>query len=344
MMSPTVRSAIQQIPRTLDHAHMESLSSRWRSLPKEPGGLGPVESAALHYCLLRRCQPGAIERKALYVFCAGHSFAGEDRAASLPPAQRFAALLAGDSPAAALASLTHAALVPVNAALAGVSAEGAIDLRLADSSGDPLAGPAMTVPLVNEALEAGIVLADDASKRYEAVGIACLDGRVNPSASAVASALLGSAPDQWLFNEPSIAPLQASRRRDAVREALARHAPGFAIPFDVLRLVGSVDIAVMTGFLLGAALTALPVMIDGFASSVAALLARRLAPDSFGVCIFSHANPSPAHPALLSLLAVTPVLGHGISQEGGYAALLALHHLDLALRILGCLGNRSTLK
>ncbi|NWF85810.1 MAG: nicotinate-nucleotide--dimethylbenzimidazole phosphoribosyltransferase, partial [Bryobacteraceae bacterium] len=216
MMSPTVRSAIQQISHTLDYAHMESLSSRWRSLPKEPGGLGPVESAALHYCLLRRCQPGAIERKALYVFCAGHSFAGEDRAASLPPAQRFAALLAGDSPAAALASLTHAALVPVNAALAGVSADGAIDLRLADSSGDPLAGPAMTVPLVNEALEAGIVLADDASKRYEAVGIACLDGRANPSASAVASALLGSAPDQWLFIEPSIAPLQVSRRRDAV--------------------------------------------------------------------------------------------------------------------------------
>lgn len=344
MMSPTVRSAIAQIPRALDHACMESLSSRWRSLPMEPGGLGAAQSAALHYCLLRRSQPAAIERKALYVFCAAHSFAGEDRATAESPQQRFAALLAGASPAAALASLTHAALVPVNAALAGVSAQSAIDLRLADSSGDPLAGPAMTVPLANEALEAGVILAEDASKRYDAVAIACLDGCANPSASAVASALLGSAPDQWLLNEPSIAPVRASRRHDAVREALSRHAAGFAIPFDILRLVGSVDLAVMAGFILGASSTALPVMIDGFASTVAALLARRLSPDSFDFCLFSHANPSPAHPALLSLLAVTPVLGPTISQEGGFASLLALHHLDLTLRILACLENRSTLK
>lgn len=344
MMSAAVRATIGRIALPLDQGFLETMSARWRAAPKEPGGFGPVESAALHYCLLRRSEPTAIARKAQYVICAGQAFAGEDRAAMLASRQRFAALLAGVSPVSALSRMTLTTVVAVNAALSGVSDDGAVALHLAENGGDSSAGPAMTVPEANEALEAGIILAQDAFNRFQAAGLACLDGTTNASASAVASALLDSETGKWLYNEPSLDGLQAARRRDAVREALSRHQAGFITPFEVLRCVGSIDLAVMAGFLLGAACRGLPVMIDGYAATVAVLLARRLAPDSIGVCVFSHAKPAEAHAGLLSLLSVTPILGPGISEEGGYGSALALHELDMALRILGCLPAFATVE
>jgi len=344
MISSEVRKTIDIITHSLDLNTLESLAARWRSMKKEPGGFGSAESAALHYCLLHRCEPSAIRRKALYVISAEQSFAAAECAGATTAQARFSALLSGATPGAALARLTATETVIINAAVSGVPENGAVTLRLDEASGDATKGPAMTQPLANEALEAGIVLATDASRRFDVIGLACLDGRTNPSASALAAALLGSASDKWLYNEPSLEPLQASRRRDAVRAALTKHQANLALPFEALRLVGSIDLAVMTGVLLGAALRRLPVVIDGFAATVAAFTAARFAPDTMDVCLFSHANASPAHADLLALMAVTPMLGSGISEEGGYGAALALHHLDLTLRILQVFNLPATLE
>jgi nicotinate-nucleotide--dimethylbenzimidazole phosphoribosyltransferase len=339
MISTDVRKTLELITHSLDQHLLEALAAQWGLLAREPGGFGSAESAALHYCLLRRREPSAIGRKALYVVCAAQA-AVEAAAARA----RFTALTGGSTAAGALASLAAIDTVAVNAALDGVPDSGAVTLRLAERCGDAAKGPAMTVPLANEALEAGIILAADAAARFDIVGLACLDGHTNTPASALVAALFGGPVDKWVYCEPSLDPAGIQSRLYSVRSALVRHQGDLGLPFEAMRSVGSIDQAVMTGFVLGAALKRLPVVIDGYAATVAALMAKRLSPDSTDVCIFSHANGSAAHSDLLNSMAVTPVLTNGISEEGGFGAALAIHHLDVILRILGSLSNARTVE
>ncbi len=344
MISKDLRKTISLIAHSLDQRALTALSARLRTLNKEPGGMGLLETMALHYCLLHRCNPEPIERKALYVVCAAQLMAPRIPAASPSALDRLSSLLGGLSPAAQLARMTSTSAVVVNAALHGAPESGVVNLGLAAASGDPLLSPAMTVPLVNEAVEAGVILAEDASRRFDAVALACLDGATNAPASALAAALFGGPSTGWVYCEPSLDNLSAAARREAVGAALARHRDELGLPFDALRAVGSIDLAVMAGFILGAALHRLPVVLDGFAASTAAALARRLAPDSMDVCIFSHSNASPAHAALLRSLNVTPILAAPISEEGGYGAVMATHLLDVTLRILAGLSPAATLE
>lgn len=344
MISKDLRKTIALIVHSLDHRALAAMATRLRALNKEPGGMGTLETMALHYCHLHRSDPAPISRKALYVICAAQSMAPRVPSGSPTALERLTRLLEGSTPAAQFARMTSTEVVAVNAALAGAPEEGLVNLALAPASGDPMLSSAMTVPLVNEAVEAGVVLAEDASRRFDAVGLACLDGATNAPASALAAALFGGPTGMWVYCEPSLDPLSATVRREAAGGALVRHRDGLTSPFEALRNVGSIDLAVLAGFILGAALHRLPIIIDGFAVSVAAALARRLAPDSMDVCIFSHANSSDAHASLLKSLNVTPILPCSMAEEGGYGATMALHLLDITLRILSGLNLSGTLE
>lgn len=344
MISTEVRKTLELITHSLDQNLLEALSARWSSLAREPGGLGPAETAALHYCLLARREPASIGRRAVYVICAGQALSGEDAALAESARARFAELGRAATAGTALARMAAIDTVAVNAALDGVPEADAVTLRLAERSGDATKAPAMTVPLANEALEAGIVLAADAARRFDAVGLAFLDGHTNAPASALAAALFGGSPEKWIYCEPSLDAAGVERRRRAIRGSLVRNQTDLSLPFDAMRSVGSIDLTVMTGFVLGAALKRLPLVIDGYAATVAAMMAKRLAPDSTDVCIFSHSNGSEAHNALLGTLSVTSMLGTGITEEGGYGATLALHHLDVVLRILERLTKARTVE
>ena len=101
-----------------------------------------------------------------------------------------------------------------------------------------------------------------------------------------------------------------------------------------MRTLGGLEIAGLTGIVLGAAHNRAAVFLDGFIASVAALIAARLAPLSAGYLIASHRSTEPGHRMVLRALEQTPLLDLGMRLGEGTGAALAMTLLDAAVKIV----------
>ena len=104
-------------------------------------------------------------------------------------------------------------------------------------------------------------------------------------------------------------------------------------PLDVLAKVGGLDIAGLAGVFLGGAICRIPVVIDGFISSVAALCAARLAPDASDYMLPSHRSGEPAGGLVLEALGLSPFLECNMSLGEGSGAVAVLPLLEMGLEV-----------
>jgi nicotinate-nucleotide--dimethylbenzimidazole phosphoribosyltransferase len=115
---------------------------------------------------------------------------------------------------------------------------------------------------------------------------------------------------------------------------LAANRPDSADPVGVLAAVGGFEVAVLTGVCLGGAATRCVVLLDGFVTGAAALVAARLAPAAAGFMVASHRSPEPGHALVLADLGLRPLLDLGLRLGEGSGAALALPLVSAALAIL----------
>jgi nicotinate-nucleotide--dimethylbenzimidazole phosphoribosyltransferase len=123
-----------------------------------------------------------------------------------------------------------------------------------------------------------------------------------------------------------------ARKRAAIARAAARSNASSAL--DVLSEFGGLEIAMMAGAVLGAASRRRPVVIDGFISSAAALVASRLAPSARDYCVFAHRSAEKGHAIALAALDAKPLLDLGLRLGEGTGALLAVPLVRAAARLL----------
>jgi nicotinate-nucleotide--dimethylbenzimidazole phosphoribosyltransferase len=123
-----------------------------------------------------------------------------------------------------------------------------------------------------------------------------------------------------------------ARKVAAIEKAAARS--NATAPFDVLREFGGLEIAMMAGAVLGAASQRRPVLVDGFISSAAALVAIRLCPAARDYCIFAHRSAEKGHDVVLAALEAKPLLDLGLRLGEGTGALLAVPLVRAAARLL----------
>jgi nicotinate-nucleotide--dimethylbenzimidazole phosphoribosyltransferase len=123
-----------------------------------------------------------------------------------------------------------------------------------------------------------------------------------------------------------------ARKRAALVRASARS--DASVPLDVLAEFGGLEIAMMAGAVIGAASQRRPVIVDGFISSAAALVAIRLCPAARDFCIFAHRSAERGHGIVLDAMGATPLLDLGMRLGEGTGALLALPLLRAAARLL----------
>ena len=121
--------------------------------------------------------------------------------------------------------------------------------------------------------------------------------------------------------------------------ALAQNRPDARDPLDVLAKVGGLDLAALCGVYLGAAMSRVPVLLDGFISAVAALLAVRLCPRAAGAMLASHLSTEPAAAAVLKALSLSPLLCAGMHLGEGTGAVAAMPLLDMALAVYQAAGS-----
>ena len=128
-----------------------------------------------------------------------------------------------------------------------------------------------------------------------------------------------------------------ARKIDAIRRGIAHNQPNPADPLDVLAKLGGFDIAGLCGVFLGGALEGVPVLMDGFISSVAALCAVRLCPAAAKAVFASHVSAEPAAHMVLDALGKAPLITANLHLGEGTGAVASIPLWDMALAVYrGC--------
>ena len=168
------------------------------------------------------------------------------------------------------------------------------------------------------------------------VGIGEMGIANSTSAAAVVAALLPADPDAVCGRGTGVDDAGLVRKVDAVTRALEANARAVedGDPIGVLAAVGGFEIGVLAGVVLGSAALRIPVVLDGFITSAAALVAARLAPACVESMLASHRSTEPGHRLVLAALALDPILDLGMRLGEGTGAALAIPIVDAALGLL----------
>jgi nicotinate-nucleotide--dimethylbenzimidazole phosphoribosyltransferase len=160
-------------------------------------------------------------------------------------------------------------------------------------------------------------------------------GIANTTASAaLASALCGVPPRSVTGRGTGIDDAGLERKVAAVERALAANRPDPADAFDTLRKVGGLEIAGLAGVILEAAARRIPVLLDGFISGAAALVAAELAPGVRPYLIAAHRSVEIGHRVILERLGLRPILELDLRLGEGTGAALAMPMVAAAAAVL----------
>jgi len=202
---------------------------------------------------------------------------------------------------------------------------------------DLTTGPAMPRSTAIGMIERGIALADElATEGVHILGLGEMGIANTTSASALTSALLPADPSVVCGPGTGIGDEGLARKVDAVRRGLAANGlPRLdADPADVLSAVGGLEIAFLVGVTLGAAARRIPVLLDGFVSSAAGLVAIGFRETAVASLIAATRSPEPGHALVLDNLGLEPLLDLGLRLGEGTGAALALPLVRSAIAIL----------
>lgn len=201
-------------------------------------------------------------------------------------------------------------------------------------TGDLTQGPAMEREEAVRALETGIRQARRLAKRgYRAIATGEMGIGNTTTSAAVAAVLLERDPAEVTGVGAGLPAAGLVRKVDAIRRGIARNRPDAGDPLDVLSKVGGLDLAGIAGAFLGGASAGVPVVIDGFISAAAALVAIRLCPACAEYMLASHVSAEPAGQMLLDALGQRAVLHAGMCLGEGTGAVALFPVLDLGLAV-----------
>jgi nicotinate-nucleotide--dimethylbenzimidazole phosphoribosyltransferase len=189
-----------------------------------------------------------------------------------------------------------------------------------------LEGPAMTPEQTDRALLVGLELAERwvVQDGFRVVALGEMGIGNTTTASILASALTGASPSEVVGRGTGVDDAGLRRKVDAVERALSRHRDPAASLLETLSRLGGFEILGLAGLAIGVARSRGLVVLDGFISSVAALVAARLCPSAVGSFIASHVGPEPGHRVVLEALGLEPLLDLGLRLGEGTGATLAL--------------------
>ena len=213
-------------------------------------------------------------------------------------------------------------------------APGVLDRRVRNGTADMTQGPAMSREECIQAIQAGMALVEEQKE----LGVSILaTGEMGigntTTSSAVAAVLLNRPPVELVGRGAGLSDAGLARKRTAVKQAIQINRPDPSDPVDVLSKVGGLDLAALCGVYLGGAKYCLPVLLDGFISTVAALCAVRLWPEAEKALIASHVSAEPAGATVLEALGKKPLITAGMRLGEGSGAVAALPLLDMALAV-----------
>jgi len=334
----------------LDADAMAVVALRLDRLTKPPGSLGRLETLALELAGIRGEPVTSIDRPAIAVFAGDHGIASRG-VSPYPPEvtrQMVANFAAGGAAINVLSRAAGATLVVVDVGVAGdptiapplgsarPDAPRVVAARIAAGTRDFSVEPAMTAAETLAAIEVGRRLAAElVVDGCDLLGVGDMGIGNTTASSAIVAALLDRPARDVTGRGTGLDDDGVRRKAAVIQTALALHRPDPSRPLDVLAVVGGLEIAAIAGAILEAAARHVPVVLDGFITAAAALVAARLAPDLPARLIASHRSVEPGHRIVLDALGLEPILDLGLRLGEGSGSALAIPVIGAAARILG---------
>lgn len=162
------------------------------------------------------------------------------------------------------------------------------------------------------------------------VALGVIGAGIGTSAAAVACALYGGAPEYWVRPGPLV-PAEMNQQRVAiVSEALRTHRGHLSDPLEALRCLGGRELAACVGAIIAARHQGVPVLVDGFATTIAAGIVHALNPLGIDHVRAAHVTQRPAHEAALERLGLTPLAEFQFNTGGGMGSAAAIGLLRTA--------------
>jgi nicotinate-nucleotide--dimethylbenzimidazole phosphoribosyltransferase len=295
-----------------------AIRRRLDALTKPPGSLGRLESLALQLGLIQEVETPSIGRKAMLIFCADHGIVEEG--VSPYPADVTRQMVANfRSGGAAITVLCrHYGIEPV-----------IVDVGVGNPTRNFAREPAMTRAEAERGIEAGKAYADAG----DVLGAGEMGIGNTTAAAALFSAFSGLDPAETAGRGTGLDDAGVMHKAEVIRRALALHRPNPDDPMSVLAAVGGFEIAAIVGLILGAAERRRVVVLDGFISCSAALVARALAPASLDYVIFSHCSAERGHRKMLEFLGAKPLLDLDMRLGEGTGAAIGINLLEAAVKL-----------
>lgn len=307
-----------RMERIADPELERRIRARLDSLTKPPGSLGRLESLVVHLGLIQKTERPVIQRKSVAIFCADHGVV-EEGVSPYPSEvtrQMVENFRAGG--AAITVLCRHFGIEPV-----------VVDMGVGNATKNFTREPAMAREQAERAISEGKRYADDS----EIIGAGEMGIGNTTSAAALFSAFSGLDPAETAGRGTGLDESGVFRKIEVIRRALDLHQPDPSDPIGVVAALGGFEIAAIAGLILGAAERRRMVVLDGFISCSAALIARAIDPSSLDYAVFSHRSGEHGHRKMLEYLEAKPLFELDMRLGEGTGAALGINLVETSLTL-----------
>jgi nicotinate-nucleotide--dimethylbenzimidazole phosphoribosyltransferase len=297
-----------------DAAH--ETAAREGQLTKPAGALGRLEELAAWLATWQGKAPPAINHPRVAVFAGNHGVAALGVSAFPSEVTRQMVL-----------NFTHG-----GAAVNQLCKNADADLRVYEMSLDQptqdfTQGPALSEAETSRAMAYGMMAVEPG------IDLLCVGemGIANTTAaSAMAAALFGGTGTDWAGPGTGVHGAQLARKAEVIDLGLAKHKASFGDPLAILSCLGGHELAAIAGAVIAARVARVPVLLDGFATTVAAAILLKLDPHALDHCVVAHCSAEPGHKRLLEKIGKKPLLDFGMRLGEASGAALCIPILRAA--------------
>lgn len=312
---------------------------KWNSIAKPLHSLGMLEDDIIKLAEIFGSENFSLDKRCAVVMCADNGVVceGVTQTDSSVTAVVAKAIANGTSNINLMANACSADVFAVDIGIKGkLTADGLIDRKIADGTGNIAVGPAMSRQQAERALAVGMDMVRDLKEKgYKLIVTGEMGIGNTTTASAAASVLLGLSPEEVTGRGAGLDDNGLARKINVIKKSIEANKPVSDDAVDIISKVGGYDIGGMTGLFLGGAVYHIPIVTDGFISAVSAALAAMICPVSKEYMLCSHVSKEPAGRKMLEYLGFEAPVNAGLCLGEGTGGVLLLPMLDAAMAVYG---------
>jgi nicotinate-nucleotide--dimethylbenzimidazole phosphoribosyltransferase len=327
----------------IDYSYLEKTQKRLDSLTKPKGSLGRLEELAKRIVEITKNQNPSLENKVIFTMAGDHGVTQEGVSAypSEVTAQMVYNFLRGGAGINVLARHVGARVIVVDMGvaeklqIANCKMQNFIDKKINYGTKNIAKEPAMTREEAIRSIEAGIeVFEKELSRGIDIVGTGDMGIGNTTASSAIASVIMAKSVEDMTGRGTGIDDQALSHKVKVIKKAIRINKPNARDGIDVLSKVGGYEIGGLVGVILAGAQNRVPIVIDGFISGAAALIAYQLEPKVKDYMIAAHCSVEKGHRIILDFMGLRPLLDLDLRLGEGTGAALGISIVEAGIKIL----------